>query len=119
MGIIVDLLPGVVVRTEPKHVKLLARCLGLHTWFKKQINKQKNNNEKTTVTTTTNKEKVGWRPGPLRAWVLDLRSSTITGGDFSSRKRNNCFAKCLTLGSFESVRSYVHFKCAFNVFVGY
>lgn len=62
---------------------------------------------------------MGWRPGPLRAWVLDLRSSTITGGDFSSRKRNNCFAKCLTLGSFESVRSYVHFKCAFNVFVGY
>lgn len=46
MGIIVDLLPGVVVRTEPKHVKLLARCLGLHTWFKKQINKQKTTTRK-------------------------------------------------------------------------
>lgn len=36
MGIIVGLLHGAVVRTETKHVKLLAQCLDLHKWFKKQ-----------------------------------------------------------------------------------
>ena len=36
MGIIVGFLDGAIVRTETKHVKLLAQCLDLHKWFKKQ-----------------------------------------------------------------------------------
>ena len=65
MGIIVG--PhGVVVRTEAKHVKLLAWYLDLHKWFKKQKNNH-HHNKNATVTTTTHKQKVGWSPGPFKA----------------------------------------------------
>lgn len=99
MGIIVGLLHGAVVSTETKHVKLLAQCLDLHKWFKKQ-NKIKEEEQQPNYHDNPQQTERGLEPRAVQGTGSGFETIKYRRGFFISRKHNNCFAKCLTLGSF-------------------